>query len=84
MHFIARCNQGNISDEKYALIVETWQKEGGTSLRDHLIYYKLLHVDPFVQAISNLLQPCFQDGVDLFKNPFFREQCCQTPNAKRN
>ena len=68
--FYSTLHQSNISDEKYALVVETWQKEGGTSLRDHLIYYKLLHVDPFVQAISNLLQPCFQDGVDLFKNRF--------------
>ena len=25
---------------------------------------------PFVQAISNLLQPYFQDGIDLFKNSF--------------
>ena len=68
--FHSTLHQSNNSDEEYALVVETWQKEGWTSLRDHLIYYNLLDVDLFVQAISNLLQSYFQDGVDLFKNNF--------------
>ena len=63
-------HQSNISDEEYALIVETWQKEGWTSLKDLLIFYNLHDVAPFIQAISNLLQPYFQDGIDLFKDSF--------------
>ena len=27
-------------------------------------------MSPFIQAISNLLQPYFQDGIDLFKDSF--------------
>ena len=27
-------------------------------------------MDPFIQAILNLLQPYFQDGIDLFKDSF--------------
>ena len=68
--FYSTLHQSNITNEEYALVVETLQNEGWTSLRDHLIYYNLLDVIPFVQAISNLLQPYFQDHVDLFKNSF--------------
>ena len=68
--FYSTLHQSNITDEEYTLVVDTWQKESWTSLRDHLIHYNLLDVNPFVQAISNLLQPYFQDGIDLFKNSF--------------
>ena len=68
--FYSSLHQSNISNEEYALVVETWQKESWTSLKDLLIHYNLLNVDPFIQAISNLLQPYFQDGVDLFKDSF--------------
>ena len=68
--FYSTLHQSNITDEEYALVVDTWQKESWASLRDHLIHYNLLDVNPFVQAISNLLQPYFQDGIDLFKNSF--------------
>ena len=57
--FYSMLHQSNISDEEYALVVETWQKESWTSLRDHLIYYNLLDVDPIVQPILSLLQPYF-------------------------
>ena len=68
--FYSLLHQSNISNEEYALVVETWQKEGWTSLKDLLIHYNLLDVSPFIQAISNLLQPYFQDGIDLFKDSF--------------
>ena len=68
--FYSSVHQSNISNEEYALVVETWQKEGWTSLKDLLIHYNLLDVAPFIQAISNLLQLYFQDGVDLFKDCF--------------
>ena len=61
-------HQSNISNEEYTLVVETWQKEGWTSLRDLLIHHNLLDVHPFIETILNLLQPYFQDGIDLFKN----------------
>ena len=41
-------HQSNISNEEYALIVETWQKEGWTSIKDLFIYYNLLDVAPFI------------------------------------
>ena len=47
--FYSTLHQSNISDEEYALVEETWKKEGWTSLREHLIYYNPLNVDPFVQ-----------------------------------
>ena len=68
--FYSSLHLSNISNEEYAHIVETWQKEGWTNLKDLLIHNNLLDVDPFIQAISNLLQPYFQDGIDLFKNSF--------------
>ena len=68
--FYSSLHQSNISNEEYALVVETWRKEGWSTLKDLLIYYNLLDVAPFVQAISNLLQPYFQDGIDLFKDSF--------------
>ena len=68
--FYSSLHQSNISNEEYALVVETWRKEGWTTLKDLLIYYNLLDVSPFIQAISNLLQPYFQDGINLFKDSF--------------
>ena len=68
--FYSSLHQRNISNEEYALVVETWRKEGWTTLKDLLIHYNLLDVDPFIQAISNLLQPYFKDGIDLFKDSF--------------
>ena len=80
--FYSSLHQSNISNEEYALVVETWEKEGWTTLKDLLIYYNLLDVAPFVQAISNLLQPYFQDGIDLFKDSFFSEWCCQNSKCR--
>ena len=68
--FYSSLHQSNISNEEYALVVETWKKEGWARLKDLLIYYNLLDVAPFIQAIANLLQPYFQDGIDLFKDSF--------------
>ena len=68
--FYSSVHQSNISNEEYALVVETWQKEGWTCLKDLLLYYNLLDVNPFIQAISNLLQPYFENGIDLFKDSF--------------
>ena len=57
--FYSLLHQNNINNEEYALVIETWQKEDWTSLKDLLIHYNLLDVDPFIQAISYLLQPYF-------------------------
>ena len=68
--FCSLLHQSNISNKEYALNVETWQKEGWTSLKNLLIHYNLLDVFPLIQAISNLLQPYFQFVIGLFKDSF--------------
>ena len=52
------------------MVQNTWAEKNWTSLRDLLVYYNLLHVNPFVEAVQKLLDPYVKNGFDIFKTSF--------------
>ena len=68
--FYSKLTQSNISQAEYVLVQNTWAEQNWTSLRDLLVYYNLLDVNPFVEAVQKLLDPYVKDGFDIFKTSF--------------
>ena len=52
------------------MVQNTWAEKSWTSLRDLLVYYNLLDVNPFLEAVQKLLDPYVKDGFDIFKTSF--------------
>lgn len=57
----------NISNDEYAWCVETWEKMGMKTLKDWLIYYNKLDVEPFIEALEKHFDFYRSLGVDMFK-----------------
>ena len=62
--------QSNITQANYELVEKTWVTKKWTFLRDLLVYYNLLDVNSFVEAVQKLLDPYIKDGFDIFKTSF--------------
>ena len=68
--FYSSLNRSNITEEEYDFVKKTWLEKGWKTLKNMLIYYNLLDCEPFVQAVSNLLTPYLNQGLDIFKTSF--------------
>ena len=69
--FYSSLTNSNISVEDYQLVVKTWKnKNNWQSVRDLLVYYNKIDVQPFVGAVVNLLQHYREQNIDLFKESF--------------
>ena len=68
--FYSKLTRSNITEAQYTLVVQTWKEKNWNCLRDLLIYYNLLDVNPFVEAVKKLLQPYIKEGFDIFKTSF--------------
>ena len=68
--FYSKLTRSNITEAQYALVVQTWKEKNWNCLRDLLIYYNLLDVNPFVEAVKKLLEPYIKEGFDIFKTSF--------------
>ena len=68
--FYSKLTRSNITEAQYTLVVQTWKEKNWNCLRDLLIYYNLLDVNPFVEAVKKLLEPHIKEGFDIFKTSF--------------
>ena len=50
--FYSNLKETNISLEDYQTVVRKWREENWTSLRDLLLYYNNLDVQPLVEAVE--------------------------------
>ena len=72
--YLEYCKQPNdatqppaTGEENYAKLQEIWRSRGMTTFKDYLIYYNNLDVEPFIQAIRNMMAIYNKKGVDIFK-----------------
>jgi G:T-mismatch repair DNA endonuclease (very short patch repair protein) len=58
----------NITEEEYRYCLEVWEENGMTTLRDFLVWYNNLDVEPFLVAIQRQFDVYARRGVDMFKD----------------
>ena len=68
--FYSNLKETNISLEDYQVVARKWREENWTSLRDLLLYYNNLNVQPFVEAVKKCVGFYQSKGLDLFKQAF--------------
>ena len=68
--FYSDLKKTNISENEYNLIKQTWQENNWQTLRDLLIFYNMIDVGPFVEAITKMRAPYLEKGLDIFKTTF--------------
>jgi len=68
--FFSTLTQSTISVEGYNLVVTIWNEKKWTSVRNLLIFYNLIDVVPFLQAVEKLLTTYREQGLNLFRQAF--------------
>ena len=68
--FYSDLKKTNISENEYNLVKQTWQENNWQTLRDLLIFYNMIDVGPFVEAITKMRVPYLEEGLD-FSRPHF-------------
>ena len=68
--FYSDLKKTNISEDEYNLVKQTWQENNWQTLRDLLIFYNMIDVGPFVEAITKMRAPYLEEGLDIFKTTF--------------
>ena len=68
--FYSNLKKTNISEDEYNLVKQTWQENNWQTLRDLLIFYNMIDVGPFVEAITKMKAPYLEEGLDIFKTTF--------------
>lgn len=66
--FYSKLKQSNISPEDYQFCLMVWMNEGMTTLRDFLVWYNNLDVEPFLEAIAKQFTVYQSKGIDMFKD----------------
>ena len=66
--FYSSLTKQTISREDYAKCKTIWLERGMKTMRDYLIYYNNLDVEPFVRAINKHSKFFTERGVDMFKD----------------
>ena len=69
--FYIDLKKSNISEDEYNLVKQTGQENNWQTLRDLLIFYNMIDVGPFVEAIAKIRAPYLEKGLDIFKTTFF-------------
>ena len=57
--FYSNLKKTNISEDEYNLVKQTWQENNWQTLRDLLIFYNMIDVGPFVEAITKMRADVF-------------------------
>ena len=52
------------------MVKQTWKENNWQTLRDLLIFYNMIDVGPFVEAITKMRAPYLEEGLDIFKTTF--------------
>lgn len=68
--FFSSLKNCNITQDEYALCQHVWKKRNMKSLKDFLVYYNTLDVDPGMEAIDKHLKLLWRLGVDPLKETF--------------
>ena len=68
--FYSNLKETNITETEYQVVARKWQEENWTSLRDLLLYYDNLDVQPFVEAVEKCVGFYQSKNLDLFKQAF--------------
>ena len=65
--FYSTLKQSNITSEQYQYCRDVWEHNGMKSMRDFLIWYNNLDVQPFLEAIEKQFSVYKSKGLDMFK-----------------
>ena len=69
--FYSDLQKTNIFEDEYNLVKQTWQENNWQStLRDLLIFYNMIDVGPFVEAITKTRATYLEEGLNIFKTTF--------------
>ena len=68
--FHSSLKNSNISEEKYEFVKTVWMEKNWKSIRDMLLYYNICDYQPFIEAVSKLLVPYLEEGLDIFKTSY--------------
>ena len=66
--FFSKLKNSNITEEEYAFCQEVWESRQMTSMRDFLMWYNDLDVQPFLVALENLFKFYTTLKIDMFKD----------------
>jgi hypothetical protein len=66
-HFWSELKQQGISDEDYRHLEKIWVEKGFKTMKDLLIWYNNLDVEPFLGAAEKMFQHWKELGIDMFK-----------------
>ena len=66
--FYSALKKSNISQEEYQDLKTIWRDQGMKTMRDFLIYYNNLDVQPFLEAIGKMSAYFHGRGLDIFKD----------------
>ena len=66
--FYSTLKQSNITDSEYELCQRVWTEKGMSTMREFLIWYNNLDVEPFCQAIAKQSQIYRVKGIDMLKD----------------
>ena len=68
--FYSDSKKTNISEDEYNLVKQIWRENNWQTLRDLLIFYNMIDVGPFVEAITKMRASYLEKGLDIFKTTF--------------
>lgn len=68
-HFWSEMRQEGISDEDYSKLEVIWREGNFQTMRDFLIWYNNLDVQPFLVAAQRMVDHWKGLGIDMFKGP---------------
>ena len=68
--FYSALKKETIREEDYAVVVKVWRERGMKTVKDLLIWYNNLDVEPFVEAIGKQQAVYRQKGIDMLKDAF--------------
>ena len=69
-HLYSNLTKSNITEEEYQFVQQTWLEKGWKTLKDMLIYYKIMDCIPFIKAVGKLLTPYLQKEWIFLKQVF--------------
>ena len=68
--FYSSLKKPNIAENEFYLVKQTWQENNWQTLHDLLIFYNMIDVGLFVEAITKMRAPYLEEGLDIFKTTF--------------
>ena len=68
--FCSSLKNSKISEKQYEFVQKVWMEKNWKSIQDMLIDYNICDCQPFIEAVSKLLVPYLEEGLDILKTSY--------------